>query len=56
MTHDIAHADRAALEVAHGALLERLHKRSDDFDATRRLRAVSAALQRLPQESEYTWV
>ena len=41
-------ADSTALQAAHDMLIDRLHRRSDDFDATRELRAVIAAIQRLP--------
>jgi hypothetical protein len=40
--------DRAGLEAQRAVFLDRLHRRSDDFEATRGLRAVSAALQLLP--------
>jgi len=38
--------DRADLEVMRDVLIDRLHRRSDDFDATRELRGVNARLQR----------
>jgi hypothetical protein len=45
----VEHAgDRRCLEAAHALFVARLHRRSDDFDATRGLRLVIAALQRLP--------
>lgn len=37
---------RAYLEAMRDTYTDRLHQRSDDFDATRRLRLVSAKLQR----------
>jgi hypothetical protein len=42
--------DRASLEAAHSVFLDRLHRRSDDFDATRELRLVTAALHRLTEQ------
>ena len=41
-------ADRAKLEAQRAVFLDRLHRRSDDFEATRGLRAVSAELRSLP--------
>ena len=38
--------DRADLEVMRDLLVDRLHRRSDDFDATRELRGVNARLRR----------
>jgi hypothetical protein len=38
---------RAPLEAAGSLLVARLHRRSDDFAATRALRSVSAALSRI---------
>ena len=38
--------DRADLEVLRDNLVERLHRRADDFDATRELRLVNSKLQR----------
>ena len=43
----IAQGRRAPLEAAHTVLLERLHRRSDDFDATRALQLVIRALQQV---------
>ena len=40
--------DRVSLEAQRAEFLDRLHRRSDDFEATRGLRLVSSALQRLP--------
>jgi hypothetical protein len=40
--------DRVSLEAQRAEFLDRLHRRSDDFEATRGLRLVSAALHRLP--------
>jgi hypothetical protein len=40
--------DRVWLEASRDAFVIRLHRRSDDFDATNGLRLVSAALRRLP--------
>jgi len=39
---------RATLRAEHDRLAARLHRRSEDFDASERLRLVIAALQRLP--------
>jgi len=36
---------RASLEILRTALTDRLHRRSDDFDATHALRLVTAKLQ-----------
>jgi len=38
--------DRAELEVLRDVLIKRLHRRSNDFDATRELRLVYSRLQR----------
>jgi len=38
--------DRADLEVLRDNLVARLHRRADDFDATRELRLVNSKLQR----------
>ncbi|MGO9872952.1 MAG: hypothetical protein ACLPVY_04060 [Acidimicrobiia bacterium] len=38
--------NRADLEVMRDILIDRLHRRSDDFDATRELRRVNSRLQR----------
>jgi hypothetical protein len=38
--------DRACLEAVRDLFVGRLHQRSDDYDATRGLRLVIAALQR----------
>jgi hypothetical protein len=38
--------DRAQLEAARDILVDRLHRRSDDFEATRELRGVNSKLQR----------
>jgi hypothetical protein len=40
--------ERAVLESQRAVFLDRLHRRSNDFEATQGLRSVSAALQRLP--------
>jgi hypothetical protein len=39
--------DRRGLEALRDHFVDRLHRRSDDFDATRSLRLVIAALQRV---------
>ena len=41
---------RPPLEAAASLLMARLHRRSDDFDATRALSSVSAALSRIGWE------
>ena len=41
--------DRAWLEASHDVFVARLHRRSDDYDATNDLRLVSAALRELPR-------
>lgn len=38
---------RAPLEAAASLLIARLHRKSDDFDATRALSSVTAALSRI---------
>jgi len=38
--------DRADLEARRDVLVDRLHRYSDDFDATRELRGVNSKLQR----------
>ena len=38
--------ERADLELLRDSLVERLHRRADDFDATRELRLVNSKLQR----------
>ena len=43
----MAEGRRPPLEAAQSLLIDRLHRRSDDFDATRALCSVSAALSRL---------
>jgi hypothetical protein len=43
----IAQGRRAPLEAAHTVLVERLHRRPDDFDATRALQLVIRALQQV---------
>lgn len=43
----MAEGRRPPLEAAQSILIDRLHRRSDDFDATRALCSVSAALSRL---------
>jgi hypothetical protein len=40
--------DRRGLEALRDHFVDRLHRRSDDFDATRSLRLVIAALQGVP--------
>jgi hypothetical protein len=40
--------DRRGLEALRDYFVDRLHRRADDFDATRGLRLVIAALQRVP--------
>jgi hypothetical protein len=46
---EIAQRRRAPLEAAHTVLVERLHRRPDDFDATRALQLVIRALQQVGQ-------
>jgi hypothetical protein len=43
----MAEGRRSPLEAAASLLIARLHRRSDDYDATRELCAVSAALSRI---------
>ena len=43
----IAQGRRASLEAAHSVLVERLHRRPDDFDATGALLLVIRALQQV---------
>ena len=43
----MAEGRRPSLEAAQSLLIDRLHRRSDDFDATRALCSVSAALNRI---------
>src|SRR5438445_11382703 len=43
----IVQGRRAPLEAAHTVLVERLHRRPDDFDATRALQLVIRALQQV---------
>ena len=43
----MAEGRRPPLEAAQSLLIDRLHRRSDDFDATRALCSVSAALNRI---------
>jgi hypothetical protein len=38
--------DRADLEAVRDVMVDRLHRHSDDFEATRELRAVNSKLQR----------
>jgi hypothetical protein len=38
--------ERAELEALRDSLVERLHRRADDFEATRELRLVNSKLQR----------
>jgi hypothetical protein len=40
--------ERADLESQRAVFLDRLHRRSNDLEATQGLRSVSAALQQLP--------
>ena len=53
-THDdhVAVGERAALLVAQRQYLKRLHRTADDFDATRGLKLVNAALQHLPPQRQ----
>jgi hypothetical protein len=44
---EIAQRRRAPLEAAHAVLVARLHRRPDDFDATRALQLVIRALQQV---------
>jgi hypothetical protein len=46
----LAGGRRPPLEAAASLLIARLHRRSDDFDATRALCSVSAALSRIGWE------
>jgi hypothetical protein len=46
---EIAQRRRAPLEAAHSVLVTRLHRRPDDFDATRALQLVIRALQQVGQ-------
>ena len=46
----MAEGCRPPLEAAASLLMARLHQRSDDFDATRALCSVSAALSRIGRE------
>ena len=46
----MAEGRRPPLEAAASLLMARLHRRSDDFDATRALCSVSAALSRIGWE------
>ena len=46
----IAGGRRPPLEAAASLLIARLHRRSDDFGATRALRSVTAALSRIGWE------
>jgi hypothetical protein len=43
--------DRRGLEGLRDHFVDRLHGRSDDFDATRGLRLVITALQRVPTDN-----
>lgn len=45
---NFAHADHVLLRAARSELIERLHQRSADLDATRGLRVVEEALRTLP--------
>jgi hypothetical protein len=49
----MAEGRRRPLEDARHLLSDRLHRRSDDFAATRALRVVSAALSRVNWEAPY---
>jgi len=46
----LAEGRRSPLEAAQSLLIARLHRRSDDFSATRALCSVSAALNRIGWE------
>jgi hypothetical protein len=46
----LAEGRRSPLEAAQSLLIARLHRRSDDFAATRALCSVSAALSRIGWE------
>jgi hypothetical protein len=48
-------ADRADLEVMRDILIDRLHRRSDDFDATRELKAVNRRLQQTSYGTQVVW-
>lgn len=43
--------DRKCLEAARDLFVYRLHRRSDDFDATYGLKLVITALQRVPSDA-----
>lgn len=43
--------DRRCLEAVSGLFVYRLHRRSDDFDATYGLKLVITALQRIPYDN-----
>ena len=51
---ELAGRRRAPLESARDALVARLLRRADDFEATRALRLVTVALQRVGWESTST--
>lgn len=48
--HGEHHADRASLYAARDRYMARLHRRSDDFEATRGLADVIAEIGRLPEQ------
>ena len=45
--------DRRGLEALRDQFVDRLHRRADDFDATRGLRLVITALQRVPTSKDH---
>jgi hypothetical protein len=45
--------DRRGLEAVRDHFVDRLHRRADDFDATRGLQLVITALQRVPTSNGY---
>jgi hypothetical protein len=45
--------DPRGLEALRDHFVDRLHRRSDDFDATRGLQLVVTALQRVPTSNEH---
>jgi len=48
-------ADRVALERAQAELVQRIHVRSDDFQATAALNLVNRALAAVGWEDPYSW-
>ena len=50
-----AAGDRAALERAREALVQRIYQRSDDYQATAELSLVNKALARVGWHDPYSW-